>query len=1381
MKKRNIILVFCVSILLLLTLRFIPVSWAVERAATEYATITIKYLDQSSLSGEESAIYSSYIATVEKGSEFAQEVVSPTFLGFAPYYDSDNDGETDDDATTISLGYASVTDDVEIKVYYKPIEVKFAIRYFFQNINDDHYTEDVALYHTGMAETGTIISDEYITEMAGDTKGYEKLYHYPESVAADGSTVFECYYDRHYYLIRFDLDGGYGIEPIYARYGSPFVVNNPIRSGYEFKGWDLLEDKNGDGVPETGDGVAETDFPTTIPAENRYYRALWETVETTATIVYWLEDPDSEGDYNYWGSYKVDVQSGDTLNGKDYRDYSTIASSLDQYEKRYSFFNETKSDEDVVVKGDGSSVINVYYDRNEYELRFYYAMSSGSEADTTYYVIGGSTYFFGYNAGISDTGNEVALLDQYMSGYSGQRGQVDELPTLNENGASRGYTNGTETSTVNGTEYTYYYLSFSSKYGADISSLWPCNVFNSVTRVGKDSSNGWSGEEAFVSAWNGEHHVYYSQNNTGNQTIKGNYNKLDYNLLWKYDSYGDSNTVAYLCFWENGANIGWSVPELYRYNIYVQVLDGQDTSNLTVKEYNGVTYYLLDSYDTCDDSSVNSQTSPALIGYNYVTRDSATITDFDASLYKEAYDVNFYYTREIKELKFYNYNGYVSDKGGNTAFGTAMDNMFFSPEYPDNLEEGAYTFAGWYTTSGCYEGSEFGNFQYDSEGSYVSSDFNDCTMRDEALTLYAKWVPTLHKVNFFTTYEDMLLYESEIAAGGTSTVQTHASFGRIEHGTVVGSVANPEKVSDDNLNLTFAGWFYMDNGTKKAFSSLDMPINRDLNIFADWSSSQPQPYRIEYVLLSNPQVKVADDTTGYAYGGSTRTFSAKAGNPFNQLYEGYNSGYFPTVGSHSITMQYEEDKDNAKVNVYTFYYAESTSIKYTVRYINKETNTLLEEETVNVTSNSVVTERFKAFENMVPDAFYKRLVISVEWDETTKKYVGTEDNVITFYYTPNTTSAYYAVHYMLEKLPDSSLTDEENAERAEMYYIDGTGGYEETGTHIEGIGDVGSNVLIEPQSFSGFKLIEDKAVTVINDVDSSATLTDGHYSVQITASGTELYIFYARQEYDYVVHYYNYNTTTPVSDKYNSVTGSGKYGSEVTVSAPEITGYTCVSALTTQTITIRDKVEQNEIIFFYSPAQYVAEYVAVPADGGWLSSTIEVVTGNGVLAGSVPTANGYYKFTGWYLDEECTQSAADYGTIDSTTGKFTPAKDKLSSYQRNIFYAGFVCEVSDLTIVRSDATDESQVFVYEVKNTDTADIIYVTVTGNDSVTICELPYGTYTITQQNNWSWRYGDEAEEINHKSPEGTTVIFEQTPGTEQWLNGNSPLIQNTRRASE
>ena len=41
-------------------------------------------------------------------------------------------------------------------------------------------------------------------------------------------------------LIDFDMNGGYGTEPVYTRYGSAVGANDPIRHGYVFDGWELV-------------------------------------------------------------------------------------------------------------------------------------------------------------------------------------------------------------------------------------------------------------------------------------------------------------------------------------------------------------------------------------------------------------------------------------------------------------------------------------------------------------------------------------------------------------------------------------------------------------------------------------------------------------------------------------------------------------------------------------------------------------------------------------------------------------------------------------------------------------------------------------------------------------------------------------------------------------------------------------------------------------------------------------------------------------------------------------------------------------------------------------------------------------------------------------
>lgn len=1318
---------------------------------SEYVTITIKYLDHACYGKEEeTAIYSPYVARIQKGTKFQQNIVSPTFLGFAPFLVNE-DGTKGKDAATLDLNLDSVQENQVYYVYYYPIEVNYAIRYYFQNVADDLYTEDVARYTVDKAETGTIISNDTLTGKAGDTKGFTKMYHIPENVAADGSTVFECYYDRNYYLMEFDLNGGYGVEPIYARYGAAFVVNEPVRHGYTFDGWKLVQvDMDEDGQ---WDKSLPTDMSTelvsNIPYYNCQYEAQWKTIETSYTVVYWLERKDGTSQY-LTGRTVTGVQSGSKVSGKD--DLKDCLSGNE--EVRY--YEYVRADENVTVEGDGSTIVNVYYKPKEYTLRFYYAAKEGEKIK----IIGGSTYYFGYQLG-ENTSEDAILLNRVFQ-YSNV-GEVTELPALNSVGESRGYTKGEYTTT--GSSRTYYYIEFEAEYGQNISELWPCSVFEPTKRTEITSNkNEWDGTQAFVAGWNGEHHVAYSRN--GNETIKGKYEKLDSAILFHSD-YEDETTVSYLCFWENGAGyVTWNVPYLFVYRIWVPVLPGEDETGPTIKEYGNVTYKLIDSYDTCDNSTVKEQTIPSLEGYTNIGKEEATDITFTAeqtNSYKDRYGVDFFYKRNENEFVMKNYDEEIVKT--QVEYGYLLSGLDkvkqlgdgFVPSYPKTLEENAYEFEGWYTTEQCIEGTKV--------------DLKDYRMPDSGLMLFANWVPKKHTVNFFTTYDEMKLYEE-----GKEAVKYRQCS--VPHGNVIGAVDTPTREAEGGLSLIFAGWFYMEAGQKKAFSPLNIPVHKDLNLFAEWSSHSPQPYRIRYVQKGNPDIAVADDTTGYAYGGSTRTFYAKAGNPYHQLHDAYNKGWFPTVSSHSITIQAEADKENLKHNTYTFYYVAATDIQYTVRYVDKETNKTLKEDKILTTSDAVVTERFLAIDNMVPDAFYKRLVLEVKEDEH-GNYVGTENNVITFYYTKNETSAFYAVHYMLEKL--DATEDQKN-----QYKIDGTGGYKETDTHTEAVGTIGQTISVNPQVIPGFELIDDKDVPKVKykeadtDKEVRAEKKDGGYEIKITKDGTELFLFYKRKTYPYQVHYYEYNTTKSVAD---SKTACAPYGCSVAEDAINISGKTCVSERT-QTITIRDDENGtknlNIIIFYYAPIQYVVEYKAVPEEGGQLSKTIEVTAGKD-FEGSVPTPGEYYRFVGWYQDEACTQPVTS--TLVGTDNKLDPKQAELSDTKSNIFYAKFERRLGEFTIQREGCQDQTQVFVYEVKNVDTGETICVTVTGNGSTTIKDLPFGRYTVTQQNDWSWRYEDGVQTFTHTPADGsgTTCSFQEPEKNQSWLNGNSKVKKNQRRRSE
>lgn len=1279
--------------------------------------------------------FTSYKAMIPYGKDFTATVTLPTVVGYAAYYE---------DSTTatkeVTLNFTDVVEDIVVNVYYKPADVDYTVRYYFQNIYDDQYMEDTSILETLHMEgpTGSAPDKDevYVT-----VPGFTSLFYQPDTIAADGSTVFEVYYERNYYLMEFDCDGGYGADPVYVRYGTHISIPTPRKSGWVFTGWDLVKTDNpnneeGLGSPiydenhvETGyyagDG-GENNLPPTMPTYNSAYKALWSAADTTFTVAYWIVNDD--GTRTYIGSHIEESKSDFKANGDDYKleetdangnlvnticgvlghdhdegcytcgleesahtqdcfsgmtlsandpgsggnairafefgndpedgyiyvvyshqhkrywpklylggqcyvvnnteggytesSYSSIieGDSLGSYTGIYNGEKLTvtkyrantnctqshhlhgsscctykqhahsslcyqntrhmkyldnvvkdgkvifKTDKNVTVEGDGSTVVNVYYQYKEYTLKFYYAATTGgTETDNdndpntydTIRVVGGSTW----NFGTSDvTGPEDGPQLANVGGW----GDVDELPTLNTEGEKKGYTKGTLTH--NNT--TYHYISFEARYGGYIADLWPCAVFNSVTRVKANTTHtNWDGMEAFVSAWNGEHYVKYSQDNT-NETIKGKYEVLDDNLLFDSRVYsGEYDEVSFLCFWENGTDLYWSVPELYRYNIYLEAHKGQDLTGLTTITRDGTTYYLANSYDTCDDSDVHSQTQVALTGYEqklYTTaRDGFAIdkfeyktltgtTDetllqqdgyFDASLYSQGFDVYFYYTLKEHVLKFMNHNEWLTDgEGSKVKFGTSLKNhgayvdeefMAKSENYPETLEPGAYWFEGWYTSVAFLDGTKM--------------DWNS-TMPDSDFTVYARWKPVIRNVYFYATYPDVETGTYWYPTDKDGNVTTISYPIPVEHGTLLGTTYTYTPERD---GYTFVGWFYMDENGKKRFAPDSMEVKRDLHLFAEWRAEIDTTYEVSYVLKDAVTIdgttyaagtSIADVTVGHSTAGKTKTFSAKGADPtgYSEVYPAFETGFFPEVGSHSILMDPVSTN-----NTYEFKYVCDAQVKYKVRYVDYATKQEIATSKEAFSSYAVHTERFLPIPGYVPmnGYYYITKTLASDGDSDTLK----DENIFTFYYMKDDEHGAYAIEHYLQNLDGTTYRRATYfTNTADLFVKDADDnkvsniiddGDEFTVTDYDGYDHVKAEIIYHDEKGNASKAeilyykadgTLDKAETVYYDdngninkkEDSASTTVSGTLDV----NGLTIKLYYNRKQYDYQIEYRDIST-----------------------------------------------------------------------------------------------------------------------------------------------------------------------------------------------------------------------------------------------------------------
>lgn len=792
-------------------------------------------------------------ATVADGTTYTQDVTSPTVVGYAP------------DQPVVHVDSSK---EKEYIVTYQPAEVEFTVKHYQQNVADDNYTLLETETKNGYTESPVGNGLEKNTKTDTKYSGfYSLLYDTTTKIAADGSTVVEIYYDRYYYLMNFDLDGGYGVEPIYARYGAPISVGTPTKPGYSFNGWD----------PE---------LPATMPAESATHKATWKVGTTSYTVVYWYENANDNG-YSYVADQKVNAQPGISVSSDDYKD-----ANFNNKDAKHFTYNANKA-ETVTVAGDGSTILNVYFTRNTYTLTFkggQKTLTCGKEEHTHthdgwYYVAFDGTYYYG---GCYPPGSYEGL----GTGTGGAK-----KPTC-----------GKSEHTHSSKCYTTSDLTITAKYQADIHKNFPI----------KD----------------GDETIWWKVLD-GTET----YGELDQQTyLGSIDTMPGENITFKKYDTESGAKIYY----------YVETLNGT-SGDTTYNGKNYTQYKVIDlDYSTNTNLTYKEEFHP-ITGFTQGDSKPTLPKDGEVRMQENNY---LYYTRNSYKLKFYNYNADVAGEGGSVQYEAPLSGYEFKPVYPAMLEEGAYAFAGWYTTAGCYAGSEV--------------NWATATMPASDVTLYAKWVPVTHTVKTYQTENDLSNVGSEL---GTWTV----SHGK----TVENPPENPSKGE-----YTFVGWFYKDaDGTEHAFD-FSMPVTKDLNLYAKWSVNTLVSYTIKYAVRNEDGTLtyIADDTKGSALALTTKTFEAKTG---TQLTEGYQSGYFPTTSSHSIIM----DIDDPAKNEYTFVYVPKAEVEYTVKYLEKGTGTQLAEPKTVTTHDAVVTETFKQISGYAPDAYQKRLVLAAENNEIIFWYV----------------------------------------------------------------------------------------------------------------------------------------------------------------------------------------------------------------------------------------------------------------------------------------------------------------------------------------------------------------------------------------------------------
>lgn len=161
------------------------------------------------------------------------------------------------------------------------------------------------------------------------------------SVTLESTNVTLCAIVEKGHWIAFDSDGGSYVEPLFVPKGENYAAPTaPTKPGYDFDGW-------------YKDGTKFT-FGSSL-TENLTLTAHWtEKKNVQYTVIHWLENAD---DTAY--SYKESVQMSDAAGSK------TAATA-----KSYKGFT-AQTIKQQTIAGDGSTIVNVYYKRNVYDVKFF--------------------------------------------------------------------------------------------------------------------------------------------------------------------------------------------------------------------------------------------------------------------------------------------------------------------------------------------------------------------------------------------------------------------------------------------------------------------------------------------------------------------------------------------------------------------------------------------------------------------------------------------------------------------------------------------------------------------------------------------------------------------------------------------------------------------------------------------------------------------------------------------------------------------------------------------------------------------------------------------------------------------------------------------------
>ena len=275
------------------------------------------------------------------------------FIGW--YTEKDNGGDEFN-----GFGEVTVTSTSPVNLYARFAEVHYV--FFYDNQDRIFHTEEGVTGHSVSVGEATQILEQSLPINQGlagwyTSEGFEG--DSVESVTLENANIYlyPKVVDGHW--ITFNTEGGTYIEPQFVAGGATSIEpETPTRTGYTFVDWQTEDGKSFDFGDELTDDVKLV--------------ARWNPGQTSYRVIYWVEKANwKEGDnvadrYSFMSSEVIDnVRSGSTtdVSGINWRDWNYNDLSFNDA--------EPQTIEQQTVAGDGSTIVNVYYNRAVETVTFY--------------------------------------------------------------------------------------------------------------------------------------------------------------------------------------------------------------------------------------------------------------------------------------------------------------------------------------------------------------------------------------------------------------------------------------------------------------------------------------------------------------------------------------------------------------------------------------------------------------------------------------------------------------------------------------------------------------------------------------------------------------------------------------------------------------------------------------------------------------------------------------------------------------------------------------------------------------------------------------------------------------------------------------------------